>query len=1574
MKKRFIGSLLFGALIMASSSMFVSCSDYDDDINANKADIKAVQDQLTTLSSSLASLQTQLQSQKTELEKELATAKSQLETQIATAKAELNAAIEKKADQATVDALALRVSTLETNLAALKAAYEAKIATIESSLASLQNLIDKKADLTYVDNAIAILNNAIDGKVAKEDFTAFKSEVAKLQNDLASLITLVGAKADQKDVDHAVETINAKLADLAKQLEATVSQAEVANMQKTIEALQASVNSLTQAVAAKAEQSAVDQLNAFYKELKEQVNSLVTPAQLDAAINTLKAEMEAKGAEESARLEALMAAIQKEFGENLAEVKQTINNRIDGLEETVAANKAAAEKALKEAVEEINKALGTKADLEDLEAAKKDLEKAKEDIVDILKKYAAVTGDIEGINEAIAGIQEELAKKALASDLDDLAADFTAFQGVVNGKFEADGIAIEALKVQTAAINAFLGDLEEGATLAKTLENLKSVMSADAKAKVDAEAEARKKAIDEVKGQIKAVADDLSALDKKLYDPATGDITKLKAEFAKIDQTISQSVDAHLAALVVYIDKLLKSVVLRPDTYYGGIEGISVYTYNLFKEQNTNHNGKKEYQYFDRIGNVNISDYGEARYHVNPSNADLTDYTIDFYNWTANVKEPAATETTTPTRSGATGIEPVYKTTKALLEANPKNLKDGILTVPFTANATVIESRLQNSIATIASLAMTKKGKAGVADTTVNSDYAMVVPEYGYGLLIGDKTFPVAQQHLDQIGYDGGAVNSSNLHRSFSFLALATTSPTHTIKYDGSFDITAVLESRYVPKKDDYDRNIIDTAVYVSHNQHKAIARWNGTTQNINEDGDASIAKNLVVTMSNDLFNKLGFKYDIQLVNYTLGTNKTGETVHLELITDETTGHVIAYPRNVTADGQTIKGKTANAACVGRQPIVCIMVRDKNDNIVSFAYMKFLITQETVTPEAKEVDFDIKDIWVNCKPTDGRVTWSEIEYYILDQALEGMSKKDFDNNYVFDYYDQTIQDVDIAGATYSKVTRWGIQYASKGGKRLNQNNTFGEVDEEWNLSAQNIEDATTHIIKWSFTAEQLKAKAEALKAAGGLEDKGEYYANKQPIVTWVRYAHLQYDPATDAPAVGSAPDKGNPSIWVKLTIPAGEFHVAKGDMGANKILTYWYALNSKTNATSSDDAFEVRINVPVPVPETSATEKTIGYDYPANANKLNIRYDNLLEEADEAYVASQRTDYQYSEFTKNLKDFFIGGQLSATVKMSSKFNSITGMKLGCEFITPSTAIGNATFNANSDGTWTVQGYTGATYTLKLNADHTKIQITKRNNVTFNPYIDLVTLNYDDNATANNRQITVLNYVNGVYQDDILNYKTHNELGERETFTAYLNIKAIDACAPVYWNNMWFNARFLRPLDLEEPKQAVVPDAPNDWHTVDLTDALVVKDWREYYGDRRNSTGGADVTRNIPNVGNKKAFDFAYYQVDIEIQDGNYYTDANLGTNDRSDNFTLGEMPRYTGQTNFIKTSLVPNLKLEKTSKTTLRYLNNSGVTGGFHVFVPIQMTYVYGHMTVAQTKWVTIGVTASVEQAMIEGE
>ena len=553
MKRKIFSKLLMGAFFIASVSAFVSCKDYDDDINANKADIKAVQEQLTTLTGNLNSLQSQLQSQKAELEKDLATAKSQLETQIANAKAELNAAIEKKADQATVDALATRVANLETNLAALKASYDAKIATIESALASVQNLLNTKADITYVDNAIAVLNAAVNGKVAKEDFTDFKNEVVKLQNDLNNLAILANSKADQKDIDHAVENINAKLAALEDAMKTVVPQSEISSLKETITALQNSVNALTQAVAAKAEQSAVDQLNLFYNQLKEQVNSLVTPAQLNEAIATLKSELEAKGAEETAKLQAALALVAEALDQKIEGVKTTAKSDLDA------------------AVAEINTALGTKATVEDLDNAVGELNTAKEKIVDIYAKLATVNGDINGINTAISNLQTELAKKAAATDVENLSSDFTTFKNFAEGKINDNFLAIQALQTQTAAINNFLGQLEEGATLAKTLEDLKSKMSADAAAKVLAEETARKTAITGVQSEI-------TTLSKQLYgDEATGaigDIDQLKSDFNKIDEKIQTSIDENLSNLMVFVQHMLTSVTLIPQLYLNGIEAI----------------------------------------------------------------------------------------------------------------------------------------------------------------------------------------------------------------------------------------------------------------------------------------------------------------------------------------------------------------------------------------------------------------------------------------------------------------------------------------------------------------------------------------------------------------------------------------------------------------------------------------------------------------------------------------------------------------------------------------------------------------------------------------------------------------------------------------------------------------------------------------------------------------------------------------------------------------------------------------------------------------------------------------
>ena len=87
MRRKFISALLFGALVTASTSTFVSCKDYDDDING-------LQGQITTNASTLEEM---VNEKVSNLTTEINTLKDQdaaLTQALDQAKADLNAAIE----------------------------------------------------------------------------------------------------------------------------------------------------------------------------------------------------------------------------------------------------------------------------------------------------------------------------------------------------------------------------------------------------------------------------------------------------------------------------------------------------------------------------------------------------------------------------------------------------------------------------------------------------------------------------------------------------------------------------------------------------------------------------------------------------------------------------------------------------------------------------------------------------------------------------------------------------------------------------------------------------------------------------------------------------------------------------------------------------------------------------------------------------------------------------------------------------------------------------------------------------------------------------------------------------------------------------------------------------------------------------------------------------------------------------------------------------------------------------------------------------------------------------------------
>ena len=147
---------------------------------------------------------------------------------------------------------------------------------------------------------------------------------------------------------------------------------------------------------------------------------------------------------------------------------------------------------------------------------------------------------------------------------------------------------------------------------------------------------------------------------------------------------------------------------------------------------------------------------------------------------------------------------------------------------------------------------------------------------------------------------------------------------------------------------------------------------------------------------------------------------------------------------------------------------------------------------------------------------------------------------------------------------------------------------------------------------------------------------------------------------------------------------------------------------------------------------------------------------------------------------------------------------------------------------------------------------------------------------------------------------------------------------------------WFNVRFVRPLDLKQPEPANVKDAPNNWQTIDVADLVKVYDWRNYVGDPENGNKGEDQ--------NDK-FDFKYYGIQLSTDATAIYTDAANGANNREVLTDVAAIKKLH------KTSEIPGLELKggyATDPSKLQYKNSSAVTGTFHLYVPVKMTYVFG--------------------------
>lgn len=470
MKRKLFNAALFAAVLVAAPvSTFVSCADYDSDIE-------------------------NLQNQNNDLEALVLQKEQVLNDKIAALEAqnkELEAAY-KAADEALKQALADNKTEILGEIATCKAECEAAIKNLQGqidalkkSLGELQDKHDKDVkDLlaadTKLSNAIEAANNAIkdlESRLTKR-IEALETLTATHSTDIAALKdALKEVKADIEKVrkefaaaDEALEKkLQGKIDDLWKQVNAnkTAIENEVTERKAAIDALTEVVNANKKAC-----DDAVAELQKKDGELAKAIDDLTKDFNTykdlnDKEVQALKDRMAAVEGQVSVNTKAIL---------DLAARVADLYNGLDQLEAALEAAKAAQELVDAAQNARIDQLFAEKADKSELTAA----------VNTLTAKINEVAGDLANLTVRVNTNEGDI--RTLKSQLSALRTEFDAAVKKFNDE-------IAALKVKDTQLNAKIDEVNR-----------------QLKADIKAVEEAYKAADEEIKGQIVNLQEQITAL------------------------------------------------------------------------------------------------------------------------------------------------------------------------------------------------------------------------------------------------------------------------------------------------------------------------------------------------------------------------------------------------------------------------------------------------------------------------------------------------------------------------------------------------------------------------------------------------------------------------------------------------------------------------------------------------------------------------------------------------------------------------------------------------------------------------------------------------------------------------------------------------------------------------------------------------------------------------------------------------------------------------------------------------------------------------------------------------------
>lgn len=1213
----------------------------------------------------------------------------------------------------------------------------------------------------------------------------------------------------------------------------------------------------------------------------------------------------------------------------------TNTNAITKLQEQVTTLKSALDQAQKDATaahakfvekQELSTALANSEAYKALQAEMKSLVKADQ------------------LSKAIADCEEAIAKKYVTTE--QLTALATKVDGI-DGTLNKLGTTLNSLETAVKAAEANLA--AQGLAFDKLGDAIKNLQG---------------------KADQDFVLAEIAKLKAELTGTSVGDvasISDLKKAMKKLDEKVA-TFGGDINMLTVLLSKRLTSIMLKPDFYWEGLAGIEMpWADPLVYVKD----GKRTFSYkipasqgWETVTatvaehlklsqkRVIISNGAIARYHMNPTTANLEGAQFSFFTNEANVY----------TRAGEAFVAPMEPKFKA---GGLNKVENGILSVPFKVND--VDKLMgmykswwkQNSTDPVENNNMwdddednTSYGEklpfialqTHVGDTTVTSDYAALTPaKYTFVALADNEPDEILDQGTF-IKQDNGKVGQNHLYTALYGVngeqfgktladaethGVITMPATHAVVYTDTIDLEPFIETHF-----DYQ-----TWAQYGKAHHDNV-------------------------MSKQQMAVLGLHYEFTPIDWVKGKNKTSETVHIQQIGDKKSGKFA--PRSVTEDGVQIKDKQATGEVVDREPLVRVDLVDAKGNIILYGYIKIRIVKSPLKDTI--VEFNLSDYWMNCGD-EGALTWSQVEAGIL-RKLGGISKQDFERMYYFEAVNgKDFMPTEADGRLYTDLW-YGVRYTKADvTTKVPDADTFGRV---WYTPHDNNTDThawdnQTNVLLWNLQPasathegnmnadkyEQLMKAANVTYASKGL--------NKKAVDTWVRFINKE----------------NKTSVWVHLTIPVDKLHFEYGKIG-NKVLRHWYFFNSHNAIPEAkrDEAFDVHANLPTP------SESTITTELPAN------KFDKDLRELwlKEGLIPTLEGDA--SKFTK----FYDASK-----------NVLTTVDF--EFTTPVKGVNSKNVSA-TNGSWNVKGASGSVWTLKLSADKHIIWAMQQNGkLLANPEkVAELRMNPD------NTSYSVVHYfgeegINTNAATDLLNLmgyrdntgkvieSTYLDDNIDKTFTAYLKvIFSKDPCyAPRIGNNL-FNVRFLRPISVW-PVHVTWKDALNQVEKKNLEDMVKIVDWRnyevkvnanfsegeipyKYYGIsdlavireeiRTDAYYGIDVREGAPltnpaDIMKLQQLDeipsLTAYQKNDGITTATYFKLYNGNDKEVHNSVKLGHGPG----------GIWTNGKGDHKSFGRVEYVNNGTTSQMFHIYVPIAVRYNWGNVQYKETDKNTSGVQKNLD-------